>query len=62
MITRHNPDMYTDVNPSPTGKMVFVNDIMDYLKEKRSEFLNDNDATRRWVIEDLMKQLGEFKG
>lgn len=59
MIQRHNPDMYTDHNPSPNGKMVKVDDLLEYLREKRSEFLSDNDGARRFVIEDLIKQLGE---
>lgn len=60
MITRHNPDMYTNVNPSPTGNMIFVVDIMEYLKEKRSEFLSDDNPLRRSVIENIMKELGEM--
>lgn len=59
MIQRHNPDMYTDHNPSPNGNMVKVSDLLEYLREKRSEFLSDNDGARRFVIEDLIKQLGE---
>lgn len=59
MILRHNPDMYTDYNPSPNGKMVMVSDLMEYLLEKRSEFRFDNDGARRFVIEELIKQLGE---
>lgn len=62
MITRHNPIPYTDMmcNPDSKGNMVFVDDIMEYLKEKRSEFLSDDTPLRRSVIENLMMELGEM--
>ena len=46
------------VKQQTSGNIVFVNDILERLKELRSEYLSDNDYRRRAVIEMLMQELG----
>ena len=41
-----------------SGNIVFVNDVIEHLKELRSEYLSDNDCRRRHVVEHLLRELG----
>lgn len=37
---------------------IYLSDLVERLKELRSEYLNDDDGKRRWVIEKLLRELG----
>ena len=56
MIERHYAEAIVG---NEETQVILISDMISHLRDKRSQFLSDADGTRRWVIEEIMRELGE---